>query len=242
MNLSRIVRRSLVLLALTGLAACSSGPRLPGIGASPPPPTASTATEIEAVVALLNRGEGKDARKRLRAVLKREPMNAAARLLLDSIERDPQELLGPRNFAYTTHAGDTMAALAERFLGNRLKFYQLARYNGLANPSALVAGQTLRIPGEAPRPVAPRPEPQRPEPQRPPVVAPRPAPAPAKPAGNPAAARQARAAGLAALNQGRVAQAVTQLRRAAALDPGNPVIARDLARAERIAATVRARR
>jgi len=37
-------------------------------------------------------------------------------------------------------------------------------------------------------------------------------------------------------------RAVGLLRRAAALDPGNPVIARDLTRAERIAATVKARK
>ena len=64
--------------------------------------------------------------------------------------------------------------------------------------------------------------------------------APAKAAANPAAARAARTAGLVALNQGAVQRAVGLLRRAATLDPGNPLIARDLARAERIAATVRA--
>lgn len=241
MNLLRIVRSGLTLAALAALAACSGGPSRPGVGTAPP--AVSTAAEIETAVGLLNRGEHKDARKRLRAVLKREPMNASAKLLLDSIEGNAQEQLGPRSFAYTVRPGDTMAELADRFLGNRLKFYQLARYNGLENPSALTAGQSIRIPGEAPRPPAPRPEPQRPStPSTRPTPAPTPAPAPVKPAGNPAAARQARAAGLAALNQGKVAQAVTLLRRAAALDPGNPVIARDLARAERIAATVRARR
>jgi hypothetical protein len=50
-----------------------------------------------------------------------------------------------------------------------------------------------------------------------------------------------RSAGLAALNRGAVKQAVGLLQRAHALDPGNAVILRDLQRAERIAATVRAR-
>jgi EAL domain-containing protein (putative c-di-GMP-specific phosphodiesterase class I) len=58
---------------------------------------------------------------------------------------------------------------------------------------------------------------------------------------NPAAAQRARSAGLAALNRGAVKQAVGLLQRAHALDPGNAVILRDLQRAERIAATVRAR-
>jgi Flp pilus assembly protein TadD len=65
---------------------------------------------------------------------------------------------------------------------------------------------------------------------------------PVAPLANPAVARQLRAAGLAALNQGNIDRAVALLRRAATLDPGNPLIARDLGRAERIAATVRARR
>ena len=47
---------------------------------------------------------------------------------------------------------------------------------------------------------------------------------------------------IAALNQGNVDRAVGLLRRAKQLDPANPLIARDLARAERIAATVRARK
>jgi Flp pilus assembly protein TadD len=69
---------------------------------------------------------------------------------------------------------------------------------------------------------------------------------PAKPpslaSSNPIVARQLHAAGLTALNQGAVDRAVNLLRRAAALDPGNAVMARDVARAERIATTVKARR
>jgi Flp pilus assembly protein TadD len=90
--------------------------------------------------------------------------------------------------------------------------------------------------------------PAQPRPAPPPAAAaPRPKPAPPraatpKPAGNPAAARQARAAGLAALNQGNVDRAIALLGRAAQLDPGNALIERDLARARRIAATVRARK
>jgi Flp pilus assembly protein TadD len=51
-----------------------------------------------------------------------------------------------------------------------------------------------------------------------------------------------RTQGLAALNKGSASRAVQLLRRAAALDPDNAVIRQDLARAERIEATVKARR
>ena len=238
------MRASAALLGLAVLAACSGGPAR--VKSAPPPPVAVTTADTDAVFELLMQGKQDDARKQLQKLLKRDPMSATAKLLSDSIERDPKELLGPTSYAYAARAGDTIVGLSERFLGNRLKAYQLIRYNGLKAPVVLSPGQALRIPGEPPRvePVRrPEPAPTRPAPTTP--VAPRPKPAAPKPAAtapaaNPGAARAARAAGLAALNGGDVNRAVGLLRRAAALDPGNPAIARDLSRAERIAATVRA--
>jgi hypothetical protein len=239
----RSFRHVLAVATLAALAACSKGPSRPETAA----PVLSPQAEIEAVVALLEKGQEDQAKKRLRAVLKRSPNDAPAQLLLDSIERDPKELLGPESYPYTVKPGETWTSLAERLLGNRLKFYQLARYNGLSAAIPLSPGQGVRIPGEPPRPPAPRPEPRKdtpapaPSTPKPKPSAPKPA-APTQPIGNPSAARQARAAGLAALNQGKVAQAVALLRRAASLDPGNALIQRDLQRAQRIAATVRARK
>lgn len=240
-------RSILRLVALAGafaLAAC---------GKTPPPktapaPVALTAGDVDGVQALLMQGDRKGAEKQLKALIKREPMNPQLLLLRDSISGDPQEQLGPVSYPYTVRSGETIEQLAERLLGNRLKAYQLARYNGLANPSALAAGQIIRIPGTPPKP-KPQPAPERPSrpapaattKPKPSAPAPAPAPAAAKPAANPAAAQRARSAGLAALNRGAVNQAVTLLQRAHALDPGNAVILRDLQRAERIAATVRAR-
>lgn len=237
----RSLLRLATLASLAALAACSKGP--------PPQPAAVAAplaeSEIEGVQALLMQGDRKGAEKSLKSLLKRAPMNPKLQLLRDSIAGDPKELLGPTSYPYTVRLGETIEQLAERLLGNRLKAYQLARYNDLANPSALTAGQILRIPGSPPRP-KPQPAPERPRPTppaavRPKPAAPTPASVPAKPVANPAAAQRARSAGLAALNRGAVKQAVGLLQRAHALDPGNAVILRDLQRAERIAATVRAR-
>lgn len=243
------MRMKLVGVGLTALAlgACSAGPAR--IKNAPVAPVATAASETDAAFDLLMAGKDAAARKKLKAILKRDPMNAAALMLTESIDRDPKQLLGPQSYPYVVAPGDTMASLAQRFLGNRLKAYQLLRYNGLKAPATLAPSQVLRIPGEPPRPPEPvRVEPvRRPEPSpakpvtKPRAVAPKPA-APAVSAGNPAAARQLRTAGLAALNQGNVDRAVGLLRRASQLDPGNAVIARDLARAERIAATVRARK
>lgn len=235
--------RGCALTLALAIAACSHGPKVgPALA---PVPQATSANEIDAILLLLDQGDTGAARKRINIALRHDPMNASVQVLRDSIDRDPKELLGPTSFAYTTRAGDTMAGLAQRFLGNRLKAYQLARYNGIAKPAALVAGQTLRIPGEPPRIQVPK-RPERQAPVATPPARPKPAatkpPVSKAPLANPGAARQARAAGLAALNSGNVTRAVGLLRRAAALDPGNPVIARDLARAERIAATVKARK
>jgi len=232
-------RATVGALALSALAACSGGASRPAGPAAIGNPVA----EIDAIVDLLNRGDADAARKRLRAALKRAPQDSSARLLLDSIERDARTALGPISYAYTVRPGDTMLGLADRLLGNRLKFYQLSRYNVIATPATLSAGTTLRIPGEPPRLPQPRPESQRPPAATAPV--PRPRPSAIKPPAaraDPAAARRARAAGLAALNAGNVDRAVAQLRRAAALDPGSAPIQRDLQRAQRIAATVRAAR
>jgi hypothetical protein len=190
------------------------------------------------------RGNTKSAEKQIKILLTRDPMNPRLLLLRQSLRGDPKELLGPANYPYTVRPGDTIAGLAERLLGNPLKAYQLARYNGLVTPVTLTPGQTIRIPGTSRAP-APQPAPERPARPSPsppsPALAPaRPSPPPAaaKPA-NPAAAQRARAAGLAALNRGAVKEAVGLLQRAHSLDRGNALILRDLQRARRIAETVR---
>jgi hypothetical protein len=239
---------AVVGLAALALAACSSGPGRvkPALA---PPPAASVASETDAAFGLLMQGKEGAAAGKLKSILKRDPMNAAATMLSGSIKGDPKDLLGPQSYPYTVGVGDTMEGLAQRFLGNRMKAYQLVRYNGLKAPVTLVAGQVLRIPGEPPRPEPvrrPDPEPAKsattPTVAKPRVVAPKPAAPAVSPGTNPVAARQLRTSGLAALNQGNVDRAVGLLRRAKQLDPANPLIARDLARAERIAATVRARK
>lgn len=244
----RKMRMGAGLFAILALAGCASGPK--PLAPAPVVQPASAA-EIEEIAALLDRGEVRSAKRRIEKGLERDPMNASLQVLLQGIEGDARSDLGPNSFAYVVRPGDTMAGLAERFLGNRLKSYQLARYNGIDEPDDLQAGIELRIPGQAPRPeTAPRTSAPRaadkPAPAaRPKAEAEKPARSetapPAQKTADPAAARKARAAGLVALNQGKVAQAVTLLRRAAALEPGNKAIAADLARAERIAATVRSR-
>src|SRR3569623_3804366 len=124
-------RCKLAAAALGALAraACSGGPARVKNG--PAPPAATSANDVDAAFDLLMQGDEAGAKKRLKAVQKRDPMNPGAQLLNESIARDPKELLGPQSYPYVVRSGDTVVGLAERFLGNRMKAYQLLRYNGL---------------------------------------------------------------------------------------------------------------
>jgi len=226
-----------VLLTLT-LAACAqtskTGPatttaptsRGPAIPAAPLATPGLSARERQNRAAeLLGTGQGVLARAELLAVLAEQPGNAVARKLLDQIDRDPRELLGEKNYVYKVRPGDSMSSLADRLMGDSLMFYGLARYNGIADPSQMSVGQTLLIPG-VPRKVAPA------KPAATTVVAP-------VAQRNPARAGQLRGQALELMNRGAINKAVGLLRQAQALDPGNPVIQRDLDRAIRIQANVR---
>ncbi len=55
----------------------------------------------------------------------------------------------PTFFRYTVQRDDSLSKLAQQYLGDRFRFYILAKYNDMANPSRLAAGQVIKIPGKA---------------------------------------------------------------------------------------------
>lgn len=231
------LRILLAAAATLALAACAqttkTGPGLsvtnaPAQPIAPhfkPTPGLAVAERQKLVVDLLNKGQADQARAELNAVLAEQPANAMARRLLDQIDRDPREVLGAQNYPYKVRAGETMSVLAQRFLGDPLMFYALARYNNIPAPSQMEVGQTLLIPGVPKKVVA--------KPTAPPVTA---------PPRNPARAAQLRGQGLDQLNRGQVGQAVSLFRQALTFDPANATIQKDLDRALRIQKTVRAER
>ncbi|GLV28105.1 hypothetical protein TomTYG75_06290 [Sphingobium sp. TomTYG75] len=238
----------LLAIVALGLAGCASKP-----GGQAVRPTmvqqVSNAQELGDVVSLLDQGEEKAARKKLSAMLKRDPADTSSRKLLESITADAVATLGGTAFVYRVEPGDTMQDIAQRFLGDRMKFYLLARYNKLAVPAALKPGQTVRVPGLRPKDAPPAPSRPRPEPTPAPAPSTKPAPSatgavppPAPRTADPRRAAQLRSAGLTALNKGQIGNAVRLLGQALRLDPGNALIERDLDRARRLQATVTARR
>jgi tetratricopeptide (TPR) repeat protein len=112
---------------------------------------------LEAVDQLQN-GDEAGARQTLAKALSLDPANEIAKKMNDQIGADAQKELGPTFFRYTVARDDSLSKLAQQYLGDRFRFYILAKYNDIANPSRLGAGQVIKIPGRAPPPGAtPRP-------------------------------------------------------------------------------------
>ena len=228
--MSRTLRaRAAASLAVLALAGCATAPKATG----PAPTSAVThvapsntpADRVNKAMELLLQAKPVEARAQLMSALKDQPSNDTARKLLNQIDNDPKVVLGTKAYAYRARPGDTASGLAARFLGDPLMFYAFARLNGIDPPSKPLDGLTLMIPGE-PKAVV--------------KATPRAAPVPVAPVArrDPARANQLRAQGLVLLNQGSINRAVGLLQQAAALDPGNPAVTRDLDRALRIQRTV----
>jgi hypothetical protein len=244
-------RRQFLVLALIliTLAGCASTAPATRPLATPKHPVAAGPDledkDLSAAMGLLYKGDAAGARKLLMRMLRRRPGDPTATSLVRQIDTAPETLLGGESFAYTTRPDDSLSLLAERFLGDPVLFYALARYNHIDTPGTLEPGRTLRIPG--------RQKPETPRVQRP-VTEPRPAaatdkpaeprmaaPGPTTPATNPRRASQLREAALEQMNRGAIDRAVALFEQAARLDPGSALIQRDLDRAIRISRAVHAK-
>jgi tetratricopeptide (TPR) repeat protein len=157
------------------LGACATPPAPPAapVPEAPPPvvqPVAAPVPElspaqakaqaqklaIEAVDELQN-GDETAARATLDKALALDATNDLARKLSEQIRADAQKELGAVYFRYTVQRDDSLSKLAQQYLGDRFRFYILAKYNDMANPARLAAGQVIKIPGRAPVAVAPAP-------------------------------------------------------------------------------------
>ncbi|MEO5701249.1 MAG: LysM domain-containing protein [Casimicrobiaceae bacterium] len=107
---------------------------------------------VDAIDQLQN-GDEPAARQSVEQALALDPANDLARNLRDQIEADAQKELGGVFFRYTVQRDDSLSKLAQQYLGDRYKFYILAKYNDIANPGRLGAGQIIKIPGK--QPIAP---------------------------------------------------------------------------------------
>ena len=154
-----------------------------------PPAQAKAQAQKHAIEAIdqLQNGDEAAASHTIELALAFDPGNELARKLRDQIAADPEKELGSVFFRYTVQRDDSISKLAQQYLGDRFRFYILARYNEITNPSRLAAGQVIKIPGKAPPPAparAPARSPEASEPAAKPAAAeaeaaPAPASAPA---------------------------------------------------------------
>lgn len=101
-------------------------------------------------VTRLQVGDVANARIALDRALVISPRNKVAHKLLRQLEIDPVQELGEKHFMYTVAQGESLSRIAKDYLNDSLKFYLLARYNGIDNPDNMKIGQQIKIPGEAP--------------------------------------------------------------------------------------------
>ena len=139
---------------------------------------------LKKAIDLLQVGQAGQARAELSAYLPEVPDSQRARDLLLQIDADPIKMLGEENYPYKVRRGDSISSIAGKFLGDKMKFHILARYNGLENPSEIRVGQIIRIPGKVR--VAERNSPAKKQPPaaeaKPPAVKKKPSIAQSKPA------------------------------------------------------------
>jgi tetratricopeptide (TPR) repeat protein len=135
----------------------AASPVQPAPPSEPPPALSKPQAQklaIEAVDQLQN-GDETSARVTLEQALTLDPGNELARKLNDQIKADAQKELGSTFFRYTVQRDDSLSKLAQQYLGDRFRFYILAKYNEMPNPNRLAAGQVIKIPGRAPVPAKP---------------------------------------------------------------------------------------
>jgi tetratricopeptide (TPR) repeat protein len=211
MRVESTIRLAALIAAAAVVASCAStdapstAPTRPAAAPAPSAPAPVTAAPEPAVVApaapeippaearpmaaklalqavdQLQGGDDIGARATLEQALKLDPNNELAKNLMGQITADAQRELGSVFFRYTVQPGESLSRLAQQYMGDRFRFWILAKYNDIPNPSRLGAGQVIKIPGR--QPATPPPVAADPTPAAPAAPAARaPDPEPPKPA------------------------------------------------------------
>ncbi len=139
-----------------GAARPTGAPVAPAPAPAPVPELSPAQAKAQAqrlsldAVEQLQGGDEAAARLTLDKALAMDPTNDLAKKLLDQIKADAQKELGAVFFRYTVQRDDSLSKLAQQYMGDRFRFYILAKYNDMPNPSKLAAGQVIKIPGRQP--------------------------------------------------------------------------------------------
>ncbi|GAC21726.1 LysM peptidoglycan-binding domain-containing protein [Paraglaciecola arctica] len=94
----------------------------------------------------LENGEEGQALAELNAYLISVPNSNSARNLIAQISTESSQYFPAENFIVNLKSGASLSTLAKKYLGSALKFYALAKYNNITNPSRVNIGQEIKIP------------------------------------------------------------------------------------------------
>jgi tetratricopeptide (TPR) repeat protein len=94
----------------------------------------------------LENGRHERATAELNAYLKGSPGSARANRLLAQITTPSEEYFPTESFDIKLKSGESLSTLAKKYLGSALKFYALAKYNNISNPSRVNIGQNIKVP------------------------------------------------------------------------------------------------
>jgi tetratricopeptide (TPR) repeat protein len=94
----------------------------------------------------LEYGEDGQALAELNAYLLEVPRSNSARNLVEQINTDSAQYFPADFFTINLASGASLSTLAKNYLGSALKFYALAKYNNISNPSRVNIGQDIKIP------------------------------------------------------------------------------------------------
>lgn len=94
----------------------------------------------------LENGEDGQALAELNAYLVAVPRSNSAKNIVAQITTDSSEYFPSEHFIINLTSGASLSTLAKKYLGSALKFYALAKYNNIANPSRVNIGQEIKIP------------------------------------------------------------------------------------------------
>jgi Tfp pilus assembly protein PilF len=114
-----------------------------------PTPGLAPRERFQMAVNLLNQGDAAHAEVELKEYIAEVPNSGPAKMMLAQIETPLDMLYPAENFTVQLQPNEALSTLAQRYLGDSQQFYGLARYNGIPNPSRLIAGQMIKIPATA---------------------------------------------------------------------------------------------
>lgn len=133
---------------LTEQASSQEDPLLntPEVTATKVPKELSTKQRFIRAIEHLEFGREKDAMEQLKSYLEKVPNSKNAKGLLAQINTDADTYFPAENFSVKLESGESLSTLSRKYLGSALKFYALAKYNNISNPSRVNVGQQINIP------------------------------------------------------------------------------------------------